>query len=170
MFLGTLFSLGDRSVWCRFHFFTGWQIHSLNRMCVCVCVCVCAHACIHACMHLVVQLCLTLCNPMDCSPPGFSVHGILQARILEWIAIPFSRTSQPRDWTLVSSITGRFVTIWSIGKSYFIFSISLFPLLQCSNKANWSKEKFLASNTHTLPMVSIIIVQKWFYLLFLALI
>ena len=40
---------------------------------------------------LVAQLCPTLCNPMDCSAPGFSVHGILQARILEWVAIPFSR-------------------------------------------------------------------------------
>ena len=38
----------------------------------------------------IAQLCLTLCDPMDCSPPGFSVHGILQARILEWVAIPFS--------------------------------------------------------------------------------
>ena len=38
---------------------------------------------------LVAQLCLTLCSPMDCSPPGSSVHGILQARILEWVAIPF---------------------------------------------------------------------------------
>ena len=47
---------------------------------------------------LVAQLCLTLCDPMDCSPPGSSVHGILQARILEWIAIPFSKgSSQPRD-------------------------------------------------------------------------
>ena len=42
---------------------------------------------------LVAQLCLTLCNPMDCSPPGFSVYGILQARILEWVAISFARTS-----------------------------------------------------------------------------
>ena len=42
---------------------------------------------------LVAELCLTLCNPMDCSPPGSSVHGILQARILEWVAIPFSRVS-----------------------------------------------------------------------------
>ena len=51
---------------------------------------------------------------MDCSPPGFSVHGILQARILEWIAIPFSRgSSQPRDQTQVSHITGRFFTIWA---------------------------------------------------------
>ena len=39
------------------------------------------------------QLCLTLCDLMDCSPPAFSVHGILQARILEWVAIPFSRGS-----------------------------------------------------------------------------
>ena len=39
----------------------------------------------------VAQSCPTLCDPMDCSPPGFSIHGILQARILEWIAIPFSR-------------------------------------------------------------------------------
>ena len=44
----------------------------------------------HKCV-LVIQSCLTLCNPMDCSPQGFSVHGILQARILEWIAIAFSR-------------------------------------------------------------------------------
>ena len=49
------------------------------------------------------QSCLTLCNPMDCSPPGSSVHGILQARILEWVAMPSSRgSSPPRDWTRVS--------------------------------------------------------------------
>ena len=49
----------------------------------------------------------TLCNPMDCSLPGSSVHRIFQARILEWVAISFSRrSSQPRDWTLVSSIVG----------------------------------------------------------------
>ena len=47
-----------------------------------------------------IQLCLTLCNPMDCSPPSSSIHGILQARILEWVAMPSSRRySQPRDWT-----------------------------------------------------------------------
>ena len=44
--------------------------------------------------------CLTLGDPMDCSPPGSSVHGILQVRILEWVAMPSSRgTSRPRDWT-----------------------------------------------------------------------
>ena len=41
----------------------------------------------------VAQLCLTLCEPMDCSPPGWSSHGIFQARILEWVAISFSRGS-----------------------------------------------------------------------------
>ena len=47
----------------------------------------------------------TLCDPMDCSPLGSSVHGILQARILKWVAIPFSRgSSQPRDHTSISSI------------------------------------------------------------------
>ena len=60
------------------------------------------------------ELCLTLCNPRDCSPPGFSVYGILQAKILEWVAIPFSRgSSQPRDWTLVSHIANIFFTIWA---------------------------------------------------------
>ena len=54
---------------------------------------------------LVAPLCLTLCNPMDCSPPSSSVHGILQARILEWVAIPFSRDLpdpgvEPRSPTL----------------------------------------------------------------------
>ena len=51
---------------------------------------------------------------MDCSPVGSSVHGILQARILEWVAIPFSRASSwPRDWTRVFCIAGRFLTVWA---------------------------------------------------------
>ena len=53
---------------------------------------------------LVAQSCLTLCEPLDCSPPGSSVHGILQTRILEWVAMPSSRgSSWPRDQTLISS-------------------------------------------------------------------
>ena len=53
---------------------------------------------IHVFVHAQsLQLCPTLCNPMDCSPPGSSVHGILQARILEWAAMPSSRSSWPRD-------------------------------------------------------------------------
>ena len=66
-----------------------------------------------ACLVMLVsQSCLTLCDPMDCSPPGSSVHGIIQARILQWVAMPFSRrSSEPRDWTPVSSIAGRFFTV-----------------------------------------------------------
>ena len=56
----------------------------------------------------------SLCNPMGYSPPGSSVHGILQARILEWVAISFSRgSSQPREWTRVSCIAHRCFTIWA---------------------------------------------------------
>ena len=63
---------------------------------------------------LVTQLCPTLCNPMDYSPPGSSVHEISQARILEWVAIPFSRgSSQTRDGIWVSGIAGGFFTIWA---------------------------------------------------------
>ena len=52
------------------------------------------------------QSCLTLCNPMACSPPGSSVHGVLQASILEWVAMPSSRGfSQPRDQTHVSYVS-----------------------------------------------------------------
>ena len=61
---------------------------------------------------LVAQLCPTLCDPMDYSPPGSSVRGILQARILEWVAMPSSRgSSRPRDGTQVSCIAGRFFTV-----------------------------------------------------------
>ena len=70
-------------------------------------------SCIHA------QSCPTLCNPMDCSPPGSSVHGIFQARILIWAAISFSRgSSQPQEWTPVSWIAGRFLTTEPHGKPY----------------------------------------------------
>ena len=63
---------------------------------------------------LFAQSCPTLCDPVDCSPPGSSVHGTLQARILEWIAIPFSRgSSWPRDQTWVSCIADGFFTIWA---------------------------------------------------------
>ena len=66
----------------------------------------------------VAQSCTTLCDPMDRSPPGSSVHRILQASIVEWVAIPFSReSSRPRDWTWVSHIAGRFFTIWATWRS-----------------------------------------------------
>ena len=76
---------------------------------------------------LVTLSCLTLCDPMDCSSPGSSVHEILQARILEWVAISFSRgSSRPRDQIQVSCIAGRYFTIWATREtlapnSFFVF-------------------------------------------------
>ena len=82
-----------------------WGLSSLNeshRVCV-----------------LVTRSCLTFCDLMDCSPPDSSVRGILQARILEWVAISFSRgSSQPRDWTRVSHVASRFFTIWATREAW----------------------------------------------------
>ena len=70
-----------------------------------ICVCVCAKS---------FQSCLTLCNSMDRGLSGPSVHGILQPRTLEWVAMPFSSgSSWPRDQTQVSCIAGRFFTVWT---------------------------------------------------------
>ena len=64
-----------------------------------------------------------LCKPRDCSPPGSSVHGILQARILEWVAISFSRgSSQPRDWTCISCFRIGFFTTEPPGKTPWIMA------------------------------------------------
>ena len=74
---------------------------------------------------LVIQLCLTLCIPMNCSLPGSSTHGILQARILEWVAIPFSRGSScSRDQTPVYCIAGRFFTIWATREAHQMHEIT----------------------------------------------
>ena len=73
----------------------------------------------------VAQSCLILCDSTDCSPTGSSVRGILQARILQWVAIPFFRgSSQPRDRTQGSCITGKFFTIWAT-KEALAFNIKL---------------------------------------------
>ena len=70
---------------------------------------------------LVSQSCLALCDPMDCSPSGSSVHEIFQVRILEWVAISFSRgSSQPRDRTRVSCTAGGFFTDWATREARYI--------------------------------------------------
>ena len=72
----------------------------------------------------VTQSCLTLCDPMDCSPPGSSTHGTFQARVLEWIAISFSRgSSQPRDRTRVSCTVGRCFTVWATRKDEWLSTL-----------------------------------------------
>ena len=88
-----------------------------------------------AVLCLVAQLWPTLWDPMDCSQPSSSVHGVLQAIMLEWVAMPSSReSSQPRDWTEVSCIAGGVVTIWATRESPRIlewvalpFSRGIFP-------------------------------------------
>ena len=73
-------------------------------------VCLCVHT-------KLLQLCLTLCNPVDCSPPDPSIHGIFQQRILKWVIMTSSRGSfQPRDQTCVSCIASGFFTTEPLGK------------------------------------------------------
>ena len=84
---GCLFEIGSKQIlWSKF-------CHVLTEICI---------------LYMFgVQSCPVLCDPMDCSPPGSSVHGIFQAEILEWISISFSKgSSQPRNQTQVSSIAG----------------------------------------------------------------
>ena len=77
---------------------------------------------------LVAPSCSTLCKPTDCNPPGSSVHGTLQARILEWVAIPFSRGfSLLKDETPVSCIGGRFFTIWAPREALVVACGNLVP-------------------------------------------
>ena len=102
----------------------------------------------YICM-LVAQSCPSLCDPTDCSPPGFSVHGILQARILECVAIPFSRgTSQPRDWTLVSCISGRFFTVW----------LQVKVIQESSDRPD---TQFLLSSTVHVSVVHLSLLMSW---------
>ena len=81
--------------------------------------------------------------PTFCNSMAYTIHRILQAGILEWVAAPFSRrSSQPRDWTQVSCIEGRFFTSWAIGKSWVICKIiinSLSPKFQKNIYVLWCK-------------------------------
>ena len=130
-------------------------------VCVCVFVCVCVW---------VAQSYLSLCNTMDCSPPGSFDNGILQVRILEWVAIPFSRgSSQPRDWTRVSLIVGRFFTIWTVdpyklllcvlisnqysntsdhGEDYFNPATGVAGIRNEDSLCTWKEKLSLSSNFH----------------------
>ena len=124
-----------------------------------VCVCV-----------LVTQSCLTLCNIMDCISPDSSANGILQVRILEWVAIPFSRgSSQPRDRTRVSHIVSRFFTIWTVdpykllicvlisnqysstsdhGENYFNPATGVVGIMNKDSLCIWKEKLSLSSTFH----------------------
>ena len=98
---------------------------------------------------LVAQLYLTLCDRMAHSPPGSSVHGIVQARILECVALPFSRrSSQPRDGTQVSCIAGGFFTVWAI----YVWIAVYFYLQQ------WYSDAAKAVASHFFPSWSLVLI------------
>ena len=102
VFLGNLHNL-KRSLAVSSLEHSHQKIQDFSLLCFCCC--------------LFAKTCPTLCNPMDCSPSVSSVHGISQARILEWVAISFSRgSSQPRGQTHVSCLAGRFFTTEPPGK------------------------------------------------------
>ena len=99
---------------------TGMEVGRTECVCVSVCVCVCVCVCAKS-----LQSRLTLCDPMDYSPPDSSIHGILQARILDWVAMPSSRvSSQPGDRariSYVSALAGGFFTTsatWEVPPVY----------------------------------------------------
>ena len=103
------------------------------------------------CVCSVTQSCPTLCNPMDCSPPGSSVRGIFQARILEWVAVSFSGgSSWPRDRTCVSCVSyiGRQILYhWAklMPSAMLQYKISFFFFL----KSKDFKIEVFATGTHT---------------------
>ena len=96
----------------------------------------------------VTQSCRTLRDPTDCSPPGSSVHGILQARILEWVVIPFPRGSTPpRGQTLVSCIAGGFFTVWATERPSSWAKFYLYPKKFLSTSAKYLQRKHLSDFT-----------------------
>ena len=150
-------------------------------VCVCVCVCVCwgrgnrgvgSNDCLIFCSYcepfnhvishhlcnipvLVAQLCPVLCDPVDCSQPGSSVLGILQARILEWVAMPSSRRSSwPRDQTQVSHIAGRFLTIWATREAQNIPLRSRLLSRLLNEKIHMRKITWLGPRPFSIPGLS----------------
>ena len=126
---------------CRYYLFTAWKsvatMHWANLLALffqqllftfCLCrILLCVKS---------PQSCLTLCDTMDYNLPGSFVHAILQARILLWIAMVFSRgSSWPRDWTQVFCIAGRFFTIWAPrGPLHILLNLTIFHTL------HWQKD------------------------------
>ena len=104
---------------------------------------------------LVTQLCLPLCEPMNCSPPGSSAHGILQGRILEWVVIPSSTgSSRPRDRTWVSCIAGQILYILSDREAHI--TQQLYSWVMSQKNKNLCSYETLYTNVHS----SLIIIVK----------
>ena len=96
----------------------------------------------------VAQSCLTLCDPMD-----YTVHGILQARILEWVACPFSRgSSQPRDWTQVSCIVGELFNSWATREALILLNYRHTPI--CRDHFSSSVQSLSCVQLFTTPLTT----------------
>ena len=103
----------------------------------------------------VAQLCPTLCDPMDCSLSGSSVHGIFQARVLEWIAISFSRgSSQPRNWTPVPHIAGRCFTVWATREAH------IWVALEKHLRSWWRRQRLIGLGPGT---CLVLLSPTWFW-------
>ena len=139
-----------------------WEVMWLSFLFLCVCLCVCVCVCVCVCTHTYTQLssfpaievkwnevtqsCPTLCDPMDCSLPGSSIHGIFQARVLEWGAMSFSRgSSWPRDWTWVSRIVGRRFTIWASREVLPAIIKFIFPFFFIPRNISFSFQEVILS-------------------------
>ena len=111
---------------------------NLNAFCVCVCS--------------VMQSCLTVCDPMVCGPPDSSVYGIFQARILEWVAISYSRgSSPPRDQTCISCISciGRQILYhWASWEASLGFINQIFQILYSWTTQVWSTWVYLHASVY----------------------
>ena len=102
-----------------------------------------------AVLCLVAQSYPTLWDPKDCSVPDSSIHGILQARILEWVTIPFSRgSSQSRDWTQLSLIAGRFFTVWATREAPKMVQ----TLTECLQ--HFLSSYYMNQQSHTWPFIT----------------
>ena len=103
------------------------------------------------------QSCPTLCNPVNCSPPGSSVHGIFQPRMLEWVAMPFSTgSSQPRDRTQVSmsvALASRFFTTSATRETPYIKQITNKNLLYSTgNSTQYSVMTYMGNESKSVYM------------------
>ena len=124
----------------------------------------------HSVCVLVTQSCLTLYNPVDCNQLGSSFPGIFQARILEWVVIPFSTgSSRPRYQTQISCIAGGFLTIWAIREALFCVCVfkSYSLQLTCASivpgTLSFLLRVIFSEMSHSLKQSthSIIFAEKW---------
>ena len=112
--------------------------------------------------HSVIHFCPILCDPMDCSPPGFSVHELFQARILEWVAISSSRGSfRPRDRTHVLCIGRQILSHWATCEAPFFIKIYEKSFIKCPSNYTWGNLKEMATHSSILAWKILWAEERW---------